>query len=893
MDERTSFRWTSLLLFGAALHGCAGQPPSVSATAPRTARTEIAAAISSGQVLLLGSRWAAGYTLETSLWETNEVHPRTLADLDGDGLPDIVGFGNTVSCVSLNLSKKGKASLEPECSYTSDFFSKAGPWQSGTMPTRMVADVNGDRKADLVAFGPDGVYVSLNLFSDTVDRGTFFAPPERWTEGYGAQTGWGDMDAHPRMLVDVNGDGRADIVGFGNGAVCVSLALADGSYQGECAHVLLYQFARYDWAGGWTSNHEYPRMLADVNGDSIPDIVGFGPHSVMVAVGTGDGTFEGSLPWVRGYGTDYGWEDTDRYPRMLVDVNGDGRADIVGFGASGVCVSISLGSRFTQQCDPEWSLIGAFGTLQGYARNGEFPRVLADVDGNGYPDIVGFGPDGVWVAMNLMPIALGFGPPVRLGGGFVNERTVDGCTSLGGAWNCQTGSVTPAPAVPRWIVRTAMDMDGDGAAEVVGIGDDGVIVARLISVSQTCQQAARVDTDLVAIQSDVAALTGLGVRNISLHLSDRCDEHLARLESDGTPFFAPLYCFDDQGFDRVAANERPEEFEPKLIPPVDSLAPHAPMPPYSGILVRTADRMAGFFGEARDRNGNPALMIEREDVSLCNERTGQNVVATRIGTDHPLEFIEVVAHLDSHPHSPGAGDDASGSAAMIELARLVSGLDPRHSFRFISLVGHEERAIGDALPPGSPCGNQGSVRHIQLVEDRNARGAGETILMVLNLDGVGYSPPEDPRSNVLGIAPFREWDRMTFERLANVSSLQGFAGYRIADIFDDLRSTCGIDITTRKATKDFGDQLSYWWFEQGGSQFDVAKPTILGRPFYAPYVPVDGPPAIFAIGQLPYSAPGYHNVGDVPQEITWPTLTGTTKQAFVALMALDRIDGKP
>jgi hypothetical protein len=35
-----------------------------------------------------------------------------------------------------------------------------------------------------------------------------------------------------------------------------------------------------------------------------------------------------------------GWTSADRFPRQLADVNGDGRADIVGFGDAGVWVAL-------------------------------------------------------------------------------------------------------------------------------------------------------------------------------------------------------------------------------------------------------------------------------------------------------------------------------------------------------------------------------------------------------------------------------------------------------------------------------------------------------------------------------------------------------------------------
>ncbi len=43
--------------------------------------------------------------------------------------------------------------------------------------------------------------------------------------GYAPEAGgWSSDDSYPRQLADVNADGRADIVGFGNAGVWVALA---------------------------------------------------------------------------------------------------------------------------------------------------------------------------------------------------------------------------------------------------------------------------------------------------------------------------------------------------------------------------------------------------------------------------------------------------------------------------------------------------------------------------------------------------------------------------------------------------------------------------------------------------------------------------------------------
>jgi hypothetical protein len=97
--------------------------------------------------------------------------------------------------------------------------------------------------------------------------------------------------------------------------------------------------------GGWTNQNTYPRYLADVNGDGKDDIVGFAHHGVYVALANanGSGTFGAAQLAYSGIFTvgDGGWTNQDTYPRYLADINGDGKADIVGFAHHGVYASLS------------------------------------------------------------------------------------------------------------------------------------------------------------------------------------------------------------------------------------------------------------------------------------------------------------------------------------------------------------------------------------------------------------------------------------------------------------------------------------------------------------------------------------------------------------------------
>ncbi|UCE07876.1 MAG: VCBS repeat-containing protein, partial [bacterium] len=136
------------------------------------------------------------------------------------------------------------------------------------------------------------------------------------------------------MLADVNNDGRADIIGFGNDAVYVSLSTGTGFSLPER---WLYSYGYDASAGGWCVD-KHQRMMADVNNDGMADIVGFGEDAVYVALSQGT-TFGFAERWLYSYGYGVGGWRVDKHPRMMVDVDNDGMADIVGFGNDAVYVS--------------------------------------------------------------------------------------------------------------------------------------------------------------------------------------------------------------------------------------------------------------------------------------------------------------------------------------------------------------------------------------------------------------------------------------------------------------------------------------------------------------------------------------------------------------------------
>jgi hypothetical protein len=268
------------------------------------------------------------------------------------------------------------------------FGSDVGFWTSQDRFPRFVADVDGGPsfpgRADIVGFSSNGVVVSMN------QGGGQFLAPQLILPYFGSDVGfWTSQDRFPRMLADVNGDGRADIVGFSSNGVVVSLSQFDnnGQFQFTSPELVLPQFGTD--TGGWTSQDQYPRMLGDVNGDGMADIVGFSSTGAVVSLATGGGRFAQPTSELAQFGTNAGgWTSQDRYPRMLADVNGDRMADIVGFSSSGAFVSLATGGGHFAQPTFESAQFGI--DAGGWTSQNQYPRMLGDVTGDGRADIVGF-----------------------------------------------------------------------------------------------------------------------------------------------------------------------------------------------------------------------------------------------------------------------------------------------------------------------------------------------------------------------------------------------------------------------------------------------------------------------------------------------------------------------
>ncbi len=102
----------------------------------------------------------------------------------------------------------------------------------------------------------------------------------------------------------------------------------------------------------------------------------------------------------------------------------------------------------------------------------------------------------------------------------------------------------------------------------------------------------------------------------------------------------------------------------------------------------------------------------------------RNIEVIRSGAGEGPAVI-IGAHYDTVPGSPGANDNATGVAAVLELARLLNAFEPRREIRLVTFVNEEMPFFATAA--------MGSWRYA-----RRCASRGEAVSAMLSLETIGY-----------------------------------------------------------------------------------------------------------------------------------------------------------
>jgi peptidase M28-like protein len=157
-------------------------------------------------------------------------------------------------------------------------------------------------------------------------------------------------------------------------------------------------------------------------------------------------------------------------------------------------------------------------------------------------------------------------------------------------------------------------------------------------------------------------------------------------------------------------------------------------------LERHVRELAGRIGERNslhpDALEEAATYVERELATLGYTVTSQrwtsaggqafrNLDVALPGRGKPTEVVVVGAHYDSNPGTPGADDNASGVAAVLELARLLRTDSLSRTIRFVAFANEELPFFGTA--------DQGARRYVSALKQR-----GDDVRSMLSIETIGY-----------------------------------------------------------------------------------------------------------------------------------------------------------
>ena len=229
----------------------------------------------------------------------------------------------------------------------------------------------------------------------------------------------------------------------------------------------------------------------------------------------------------------------------------------------------------------------------------------------------------------------------------------------------------------------------------------------------------------------------------------------------------------------------------------------------------------------------------------------RNIEAAIAGSRRPGKVWVLGAHYDSAPGTPGADDNASAVAALLEVTRLLavgssasspssSSRPPRDTVRFVAFANEE--------PPFYKGPEMGS-----LVYARRCRQRGEDVAGMVNLEMVGYFRPGEPQAYPPGLD-----SPLLRPMLREPADFVGFVG--------DVRSF----FLTRKCNALFRavtDLPSIWAAGPAFAGADMSDHWSFWEQKYR---------AVMVTDTSFFRNPHYHKTTDTPDTLDYPALAKVT-----------------
>jgi Zn-dependent M28 family amino/carboxypeptidase len=222
-----------------------------------------------------------------------------------------------------------------------------------------------------------------------------------------------------------------------------------------------------------------------------------------------------------------------------------------------------------------------------------------------------------------------------------------------------------------------------------------------------------------------------------------------------------------------------------------------------------------------------------ESSMVSRAAEARNIEVELQGGARASEIVIVGAHYDSVLGAPGANDNGSGVAAVLELARLLKDAKPARTLRCVLFVNEE--------PPFDQTALMGSR-----VYARRSRERGENVVAMFSLETIGYY--SDAPGSQRYPFPFSLFYPSTGNFVAFVSNLSSRA--LLHESLASFRRHAklpseGVAAPAFIPGVDWSDHRSFW--EKGW-------------------------PALMVTDTAPYRYPHYHTAGDTPDKVDYERL---------------------
>lgn len=243
----------------------------------------------------------------------------------------------------------------------------------------------------------------------------------------------------------------------------------------------------------------------------------------------------------------------------------------------------------------------------------------------------------------------------------------------------------------------------------------------------------------------------------------------------------------------------------------------------------------------------PVRWKRRGEVDSLDWR---NIAFEIPGRTRPDEVLVVGAHFDAVPTTPGADDNGSGTAALLEIARVLRARPMHRTVRFV-LFNLEE------------LGHTGSNQYAAQCRDDHKAGTPRLVGM-LSLETIGYysDAPGSQRSPFKGIKGVPEPDKGDFIAMTTIAAYSPFAR--------------ALDAAARAGEPGLKTQVI--------DMFPIAPPDLL-RSDHTPFL-LMGVPAVMITDTADFRNPNYHKPGDTFETINAEAFTRSVRGLAAAVHAL-------